>query len=246
MKFATSFIAKHEKIWQSKTCFQRRFEKQSIMHELPATSRPWSTSWNGWIKSQISWKIDFLVSRQRINVPASSISKQEKSCLRFLWRPKSKEPFRLYKNQRFMFEADSSPACAQRKWAIWRRYWQARQSQQFSEWDILDTTMVLIGSFGRGNLEGLMRSSIQSSSVSAKLADVIFHRSTGLASFSVVVLSIVNLLSKCKQIGNPRSSSNLYMAVDKLPQVLHWKCWSYVDDKDEKRPVLAMVEKMYL
>ena len=195
MKFATSFIAKHEKIWQSKTCFQRRFEKQSIMHEIPATSRPWSTSWNGWIKSQISWKTDFPVSRQRINVPASAISEQEKSCLRFLWRPKSKEPFRLYENPRFMFEADSSPACAQRKWAIRRRYWQARQSEHFSEWDNLDTTMVLLGSFGRGNIEGLMQSSMQSSRVFAKLADVIFHESTGLTSFSVIVSSIVNVLS---------------------------------------------------
>ena len=46
-----------------------------------------------------------------------------------------------------------------------------------------------------------------------------------------------------KQIGDLQSSSTLYMAVDKLPQVLKEKWWSYVDDKDEDWPDLIMFEK---
>ena len=59
------------------------------------------------------------------------------------------------------------------------------------------------------------------------------HNSTDLISFSVNVSNFVNVLKDHKQIGDLQSSSTLYMAVDKLPQVLKKKCWFYVDDKDE-------------
>ena len=67
--------------------------------------------------------------------------------------------------------------------------------------------------------------------------------STGLISFSVIVSNFVNLLKEYKQIDDLQSSSTLYMAVDKLPQVLKEKLWFYVDDKDEDWPDLSMFEK---
>ena len=69
------------------------------------------------------------------------------------------------------------------------------------------------------------------------------HYSTGLIRFSVIVSNFVNVLKEYKQIADPQSSSTLYMAVEKLPQVLKEKWWFYVDDKDEEWPVLIMFEK---
>ena len=69
------------------------------------------------------------------------------------------------------------------------------------------------------------------------------HNSTGLISFSVIVSNFVNVLKEYKQIGDLHSSSTLYIAVDKLPQVLKEKWWFYVDDKDEDWPNLILFEK---
>ena len=51
------------------------------------------------------------------------------------------------------------------------------------------------------------------------------------------------MLKEYKQIGDLQSSSTLYMAVDKLPQVLKEKWWFCVDDKDKNWPDLIMFEK---
>ena len=69
------------------------------------------------------------------------------------------------------------------------------------------------------------------------------HDSTSLINFSVIVSNFVNVLKEYKHIGDLQSSSTLYMAVDKLPQVLKEKWWFYVDDKDEDWPDLIMFEK---
>ena len=69
------------------------------------------------------------------------------------------------------------------------------------------------------------------------------HDSTGLISFSIIVSQFVNVLKEYKQIGDLQSSSTLYMAVDKLPQVLKEKWWLYVDERDEDWPDLIMFEK---
>ena len=76
-----------------------------------------------------------------------------------------------------------------------------------------------------------------------KASQVKPHDLTGLISFSVIGLNFVNVLKEFKQIGDLQSSSTLYMAVDKLPQVLKEKWWSYVDDKDEDWSDLIMFEK---
>ena len=76
-----------------------------------------------------------------------------------------------------------------------------------------------------------------------KASQVKPHDSTGLISFSVIVSNFVNVLKEYKQIGHLQSSSTLYMAVDKLPQVLKEKWWFYVDDKDEDWPDLILFEK---
>ena len=69
------------------------------------------------------------------------------------------------------------------------------------------------------------------------------HDSTNLINFSVIVSHFVNVLKEYKHIGDLQSSATLYMAVDKLPQVLKEKWWFYVDDKDEDWPDLIMFEK---
>ena len=69
------------------------------------------------------------------------------------------------------------------------------------------------------------------------------HDSTGLISFSVIVLNFVNVLREYKQHGDLQWSSTLYMAVDKLPQFLKEKWWFYPDDKDEDWRDLIMFEK---
>ena len=76
-----------------------------------------------------------------------------------------------------------------------------------------------------------------------KASQVKPHDSTGLISFSVIVSNFVNFLKEYKQIGDLQSNSTLYMAVDKLPQVLKEKWWFYVDDKDGDWPDLIMFKK---
>ena len=69
------------------------------------------------------------------------------------------------------------------------------------------------------------------------------YDSKGLISFSVIVSNFGNVLKEYKQISDLQSSSTLYMAEDKLPQVLKEKWWFCVDDKDEDWPDLIMSEK---
>ena len=69
------------------------------------------------------------------------------------------------------------------------------------------------------------------------------HDSISLVNFSVIVSNFVNVLKEYKHIYDLQSSSTLYMAVDKLPQVLKEKWWFYVDDKDEDWPDLIRFEK---
>ena len=76
-----------------------------------------------------------------------------------------------------------------------------------------------------------------------KANKVKLHNSTSLISFAGNVSNFVNVLKEYKQIGDLQSSLTLYMAVDKLPQVLKEKWWFYVDDKDEDWPDQIMFEK---
>ena len=69
------------------------------------------------------------------------------------------------------------------------------------------------------------------------------HGSTNLINFSVIVSNFVNVLKEHKHIGDLQSSSTLYLAVDKLPEVFKEKWWFYFDDKDEDWPDLIMFEK---
>ena len=69
------------------------------------------------------------------------------------------------------------------------------------------------------------------------------HDSTSLINSSVIVSNFVTVLKEYKHSGVFQSSSTLYMAVDKLPQVPKEKWWFYVDDKDEDWPDLIIFEK---
>ena len=53
----------------------------------------------------------------------------------------------------------------------------------------------------------------------------------------------MNELKEYKQIGDLQSSSTLYMATDKLPQILKEKWCFYVQEKDEDWPDLIVFEK---
>ena len=98
--------------------------------------------------------------------------------------------------------------------------------------------MLLERKFGRPHV--IIESQLESL---RKASQVKPHNSAGLISFSVIVSNFVNALREYKQISDLQSSSTLYMAVDKLPQVLKEKWWSYVDDKDKDWPDLIMFEK---
>ena len=107
-------------------------------------------------------------------------------------------------------------------------------SRQFfgAAWSILER------SFGRPHV--IINAQLESL---RKASQVNPHDSTGLISFSVIVSNFVNVPKEYKQIGDLQSRSTLYMAVDKLPQVLKEKWWFYVDDKEEDWPNLIMFEK---
>ena len=45
------------------------------------------------------------------NFLQTQVSKQDKSCLKFLWRPRNKEPFHIYEYQSHVFGARSSSTC---------------------------------------------------------------------------------------------------------------------------------------
>ena len=56
----------------------------------------------------------------------------------------------------FIATVDQWPIPNSEEMSTWKPYWQAKQCQQTLEWAILDSSMVLHGSFWKGNLEGLM------------------------------------------------------------------------------------------
>ena len=80
--------------------------------------------------------------------------------------------------------------------------------------------MVLHGAFWKRNLEGLMVIIDAQLEGLCKLRQVKPNDSIGLISSSLIVSNFVNVLKEYKQIGVLQSSSTLYMALGKLPQVL--------------------------
>ena len=42
----------------------------------------------------------------------AQVPEQDRSCLRFLWRPRTNEPVQIYEHQRHVFGAKTSPTCA--------------------------------------------------------------------------------------------------------------------------------------
>ena len=69
------------------------------------------------------------------------------------------------------------------------------------------------------------------------------HDLARLIQSSVIVSNFVNVIKEYKQIGDLQSSSTLYMAVNKLPQILKEKWWFYVDERDKDWPDLIVFEK---
>ena len=72
------------------------------------------------------------------------------------------------------------------------------------------------------------------------------HDSTSLINFSVIVANFVNVLKEYKHIGDLQSSSTLYMAVDKLPQVLKKNGGSTSMTKTRTCLILSCLKNGYL
>ena len=125
---------------------------------------------------------------------------------------------------------EQQQATKMQRWAIWRLYWQARPSQQYLEWLFWQlygaAWSILEINFGRPHV--IIIAQLESICKANQLKP---HNSAGPINFSAIVSTFVNGLKEYKQIDDPQSSSALYRAFDKLPEVLKEKWCFCSDDK---------------
>ena len=69
------------------------------------------------------------------------------------------------------------------------------------------------------------------------------HNSTAIINYSVTISNIANVLEQYIYEGDLRSSSTLEVAIEKLPQNLKEKWFFFVDECQEDRPDLTLLEK---
>ena len=69
------------------------------------------------------------------------------------------------------------------------------------------------------------------------------HYSKTLVSYSTTISNVVSVLKHYKYEGNLRSSATLQIAIEKLPPNPKEKWWFYVDETNEDRPDLCLLEK---
>ena len=69
------------------------------------------------------------------------------------------------------------------------------------------------------------------------------HDSKALVSYSTTISNVVSVLKHYKYEGDLRSSATLQIAIEKLPPNLKEKWWFYVDETNEDRPDLCLLEK---
>ena len=69
------------------------------------------------------------------------------------------------------------------------------------------------------------------------------HDSKALVSYSTTFSNVVSVLKHYKYEGDLRSSATLQIAIEKLPPNLMGKWWFYVDETNEDRPDLCLLDK---
>ena len=69
------------------------------------------------------------------------------------------------------------------------------------------------------------------------------HDSTAIINYSITISNLVNVLKQYKYEGDLRSSSTLQVAIENLPPNLKEKCFFFVDECQEDRPDLTLIEK---
>ena len=69
------------------------------------------------------------------------------------------------------------------------------------------------------------------------------HDSTAIINYSITISNLVNVLKQYNYEGNLRSSSTLQVAIEKLPPNLKEKWFFSVDQCQEDRPDLNLLEK---
>ena len=69
------------------------------------------------------------------------------------------------------------------------------------------------------------------------------HDSTAIINYSITISNLVNVLKQYNYEGNLRSSSTPQVAIEKLPPNLKKKWFFFVDECQEDRPDLTLLEK---
>ena len=69
------------------------------------------------------------------------------------------------------------------------------------------------------------------------------HDSTAIINYSITISNLVNVLKQYNYEGDLRSSSTLQVAIEKLPTNLKEKWFFFVDECQEDRPDLTLLEK---
>ena len=69
------------------------------------------------------------------------------------------------------------------------------------------------------------------------------HDSTALLNYSIVISIPVNVLKQNNYAGGLHSSSTLQVAIEKLPPNLKEKWFFFVDECQEHKPDLILLEK---
>ena len=68
------------------------------------------------------------------------------------------------------------------------------------------------------------------------------HDSKALVSYSKTISNVVSVLKHYKYEGDLRSSATLQIAIEKLPANLKEKWWFYVDETNEDRSNVCLLE----
>ena len=71
------------------------------------------------------------------------------------------------------------------------------------------------------------------------------HYSTAIINYSITISNLVNVLKQYNYEGDVRSSSTLQVAIEKMPPNLKEKWFFFVDECQEDRPDLILLENWF-
>ena len=112
MVFDSPSSAKHEQAWQSNTCLQCCLNYKEVCLNDKLLAGP--DLLHGLIGTIFRFREGPTALTADIEAMflQVQVSEQDRSCLRFLWHPRTNEPVQIYEYQRRVFGAKSSRACA--------------------------------------------------------------------------------------------------------------------------------------